>query len=651
VADEIADIRNVLAGETSKQQTTRIDEREVVDVAATDTTTTSETSSEAGEDSSFGEQTSREMHLALHADGQVDVSGQYGPTKIDAAAGFAADFSLDDATARATQVAKHAVARAASTVENRTRVERTQRVLTRLEDIRKHAISNDTGDHVRGVYRWVSRVDRLQVWRYPDRLQLEFQIPEPARLLRAQLSAAPPDEGALAKPPEFAVPDEGITPGNYLGLAATYGATGLPEPPDPATGVAESFTIKGTEPLPTGPGELWNAPALTERKEIAIPPGYAATSVTVKLDATPIHGQWRRELDKEVNWETLERYHTITASIAVGDDLTFATHGKTELNSIQGTGTSTSQPHFVEAHLHGAGADATFGTPLISKVPVAVTVTGAATATAAVLLHCEATGQALAAWRQDVFDGLRSSYDLWLREWRAEQSRGDRPSGAFTERSPARHQEMIRAEIKRHIVGWLLGESPFEGRSAVVEPPAAPAPPLDSTPDIDVSAALEAAPDIQFLEQCLEWTNLSWVTYPYFWADRKRWAELIGLETVDPELGRFLRAGSIRVVVPARPGFAGAVGHWLLYRQPWYGGPAPLPGSPLYLSIAQEIRDQAMPPPDGQPGESWEVVLPTTLLWLDDDPALPENSLARLGQPPNEPADARCPDRGGEPHA
>jgi hypothetical protein len=97
------------------------------------------------------------------------------------------------------------------------------------------------------------------------------------------------------------------------------------------------------------------------------------------------------------------------------------------------------------------------------------------------------------------------------------------------------------------------------------------------------------------------------------------------------------------VVVPARPGFAGAVAHWLLYRQPWYGGPAPLPGSPLYVSVAQEIRDQTEPPPNGEPGDSWDVVLPTTLLWLDESDELPKNTLARLGKPPHQPLDPLCP--------
>jgi hypothetical protein len=76
VAGEIADVRNVLAGERSELQTTRIDEREVTEVVTSETVSISETSFEASESSSFSEQTRREMDLALHAEGQVDTSGQ-----------------------------------------------------------------------------------------------------------------------------------------------------------------------------------------------------------------------------------------------------------------------------------------------------------------------------------------------------------------------------------------------------------------------------------------------------------------------------------------------------------------------------------------------------------------------------------------------
>jgi hypothetical protein len=62
---------------------------------------------------------------------------------------------------------------------------------------------------------------------------------------------------------------------------------------------------------------------------------------------------------------------------------------------------------------------------------------------------------------------------------------------------------------------------------------------------------------------------------------------------------------------------------------------APLPGDKDYISIADEIGAQTGAPDDGTPsGSPWEVRLPTTLLYLDSDPALPKrNTEATLPAP------------------
>ncbi len=177
VADEIAEIRNVMAGEDNVTPFVRIDEAEVIETTTTSADSTSETSSETSDESTFNEQRKRELDLAISAKGQVDVSARYSSVKLDVSAGFSADFSLKDSTDRATEIAKKAIARAASKVETQTQQERTRRTLTRTELRQRHSLNNPLQDHLRGVFRWVARIDRFQTWRYPDRLQLEFEIP------------------------------------------------------------------------------------------------------------------------------------------------------------------------------------------------------------------------------------------------------------------------------------------------------------------------------------------------------------------------------------------------------------------------------------------------------------------------------------------
>ena len=132
---------------------------------------------------------------------------------------------------------------------------------------------------------------------------------------------------------------------------------------------------------------------------------------------------------------------------------------------------------------------------------------------------------------------------------------------------------------------------------------------------------------------------LTFVLYPYFWAKQERWDKLEGVTDPDSDMARFLRSGSARAVVSARPGFEDAVDHFLLSGVPWGGDHAPTPDDPLYLSVAQEIRNLTGAPDEAEPGESWEVRLPTTLVWLDPDPALPKhNTRARLDRPEEEEA-------------
>lgn len=169
----------------------------------------------------------------------------------------------------------------------------------------------------------------------------------------------------------------------------------------------------------------------------------------------------------------------------------------------------------------------------------------------------------------------------------------------------------------------------FTGISAVDRSENASIPPFTN-----IDAALDAAPDIQFLEQVFEWDKLTYVLYPYYWAPSVQWPELQPIEGTDDDYARFLRSGAARVVVAARPGYANAVNHWLWFGRPWGGGPAPAPGDEAYVSVADEIRALNQAPDDGEPQESWEVRLPTTLLWLDPDPSLPKyNDAIRLDQP------------------
>jgi hypothetical protein len=93
---------------------------------------------------------------------------------------------------------------------------------------------------------------------------------------------------------------------------------------------------------------------------------------------------------------------------------------------------------------------------------------------------------------------------------------------------------------------------------------------------------------------------------------------------------KFLTAGSCRVVVPVPIAYVDAVLYLLqspatdLGSKVWQGGDPPTLDSPLYVSLAQEFQNQTDDLADAVPeGDPWEFTLPTTLVWLQPDGALP----------------------------
>ena len=144
-------------------------------------------------------------------------------------------------------------------------------------------------------------------------------------------------------------------------------------------------------------------------------------------------------------------------------------------------------------------------------------------------------------------------------------------------------------------------------------------------PETMLTPARRKATMIQFLEQAFDWDNLSYLFYPYFWATRPKWIDLLSrADDADATYSSFLQAGSARVLVSVTPGYEHAVAHYLATGEPWNGGAAPVIGDPLFVAVYQEIRNEQDNLADARPeGEPWPFVLPTSLTYLDGGDPLP----------------------------
>jgi len=92
---------------------------------------------------------------------------------------------------------------------------------------------------------------------------------------------------------------------------------------------------------------------------------------------------------------------------------------------------------------------------------------------------------------------------------------------------------------------------------------------------------------VTFINEAIEWENVVYFLYSYFWDIPTSWKFIRGLQHQDSTRQAFLRAGSARVVLTIRKGFETAF-TWLTE----HGNldmPTPIPPSP-YLTIAQQIE-------------------------------------------------------------
>jgi hypothetical protein len=90
---------------------------------------------------------------------------------------------------------------------------------------------------------------------------------------------------------------------------------------------------------------------------------------------------------------------------------------------------------------------------------------------------------------------------------------------------------------------------------------------------------------IKFINEAVEWENVLYFPYSYFWDIPSSWDFIRRLKHPDKTRQAFLRAGSARVVLPIRKGYEEA---WIAFVE--LGDSTKEPTGSPYLSIAKEIQ-------------------------------------------------------------
>jgi hypothetical protein len=470
---------------------------------------------------------------------------------------------------RGSTFARDVVNRTVNKLTERVREQRTVRIQREIVDKTGHLFNNVEGDgHVSGVYQWIDKVYEAQVFNFGKRLLYEAIIPEPAAfLIEMRKKSGRPETMELQRPPDPTFGPLDLNAWNYWVFARRYDVVGAVEPP-PAEYVTVPFSTKDVQDTD---GSMY------VKHNIPIPPGYGALHVAYV-------------------WTMAHKWPSASYYVIIGSNLIYQSVASVD----------TRNPN-------GALAGETDWLPL--------SIAGYETVRLNLIFSivCQRQPVHLERWQLRTYETLMKGYKRQKEEYeeRLANMQALMRAQMLLGGGSRQNRQTEEVELKKAFLSILTNQH-FDVFDAVQ------ASTPDAYPEADISAAAQQSGFVSFFERAFEWQNMLYFFYPYFWGRKAEWDERVMIQDSDPQFEAFLKAGAVRVVVPVRPGFEGAVAHYVETGQVWLGEDEPNMYSQLFVSILQEIKDRDRAPGDEVAvGEPWEVRLPTTLVRLRGDDELP----------------------------
>lgn len=215
--------------------------------------------------------------------------------------------------------------------------------------------------------------------------------------------------------------------------------------------------------------------------------------------------------------------------------------------------------------------------------------------------HAQATVElvptldAFRAWQQTAWSALRAGAEAqWNGQRQELRQRREQLGVEIGAWDPLSLRRLEREELMKTTLKWIFGPAfdlmpsevvrlytPDSGGVATIEP--------SRLSPAEWAQVMGFGEFIKFLQQAIEWENVLYFVYPYFWDNPRNHKLKRFLNHPDTVHRAFLRGGAARVVLTVRPGFeesftrlfeTGALDEELSTDHP-------------YLTIAQEIRAYA----------------------------------------------------------
>ncbi|MFP3591826.1 hypothetical protein [Chryseobacterium sp. SIMBA_038] len=573
VPGEVSNIENVMASELRHKSSVARDYSEITDTTSelietekiSDTTKTERNEMQTEVAKELEKQQSIEAHTSFTAGGKawtLEVGGSY-----------ANNSAQHDSTRQAVSKSQELTERAMERVLTKINKERIQKVIREFTETNVHEFDNRGKEggaapqHITGVYRWVDKKMKNQIYNYGKRTMFEFMIPEPAQLHR-------------------------------LAMAATATET-LTAPIDPRTAPSPQ-TMKDAKTATLDQLQYWAS--------------YYNVKLTELVEAT-------KKFTTGVHWLKLDgnnQYQHITISIPTNYQ---ASHIKMwygyekdvrGIAKIYASNFTGSMPLLLETYSDSddfivdydpqnvtGDYDFVYQGHNIDSINFNFEVT------------CKLSDAYMAVWKQENFDAIikayQDAYAAFLEKQKELEAALKEQEAENQEKVSIFYRDMENVILKHNCIAFLLQDYSALGKNMTNSAKTMQDFSVILDDNLDQYTALA-----KFMEQAFEWSIMDYTFYPYYWANRTEWQKMYLSNSTDPLFRSFLQAGMARVIVTVNPGFEDAVQFFLTTGRIWNGGEVPVIGDPMYMSIVDELRQ-----PTGEAqGKYWITRIPTTLTIL-----------------------------------
>lgn len=559
---EIAHIENVLKSELRdrKHRINNLTEESVT--TETEETDTKENDLSSTERFELQTETQKVINESTSMEAGATISASYG--FVDATANF--NYSNSDSSSEtqrsASNFARETTSKAVSKLEKRNLERRFRRTVRETEETNQHTFDNKAGtDNITGIYRFVDKIYNAQIVNYGKRLMLEFIVPEPAAFLRYAMTSQPLETSAV-KPEEpgyclgygrkfMPLQVQDIDRNNYLFWASKYGVEDINMPPSQTIVISTAISS-----------------SLKEMDEI------------IESD-----GDKEYVNTKNISINIPEGYSPINADIQIDSQLRY----KDEATDVAFTHLLIDKKNFKEDGLQ----QLFFSSAVWKNVAVAVNTFNKVSYAVVINIFCRLSKEREQKWQMETYNSIMNAYKDQLTLYNNAVESAKIRAG-FTEirgTNPFINRETEKTELKKGCITLLTGQQ-FESFDAMNRNVG-----VNGYPEIDFEEAAEEGRFISFFEQAFEWNNMTYIFYPYLWANKKEWMQLSQLKDADPLFTKFLQAGSCRVNIPVRIGFETSMLNYLTSNIIWNGEGTLVnseDGEPnaLHISVVEELKSQ-----------------------------------------------------------